>query len=188
MVHHEIVALEKIHQPLPSSFNLSPPNTYNLTTYDKPDSSPEVLHPRIRNASIIIITTINISAETLASDVTPNLQLVAVMAAGTDSVDLDACKRRGIRVTNCPAANLDAVSEHAISLYFAARRRTVLLDRATREIPSEWIEKKTLTGRLRFPDGKPPLSCGDEIMGIVGYGALGTWSRRQEAADATRCS
>ncbi|KAF2786007.1 glycerate dehydrogenase, partial [Melanomma pulvis-pyrius CBS 109.77] len=148
-----------------------PSTTYNLTVYDRPDAS--LLHARVRAATILIVTTIKISAATLAADVTPNLQLIAVMATGTDPVDLDACRARGIRVTNCPAANLDAVSEHAISLYFAARRRTVLLHAATRRVPSDWKEKKTLTGMLRFGDGQPPLSCGDEVLGVVGYGALG---------------
>ncbi|KAF1995715.1 glycerate dehydrogenase [Amniculicola lignicola CBS 123094] len=171
MVHHEIVALERIHQPLPPSFDLSPPHTYNLTTYDRPDAS--LLASRVRDATILIVTTIRLSAEILSPDVTPKLKLVAVMATGTDPVDLDACKKRGIRVTNCPGANIDAVSEHAISLYFAARRRTVMLDTATRKVPSDWKEKKTLTGMLRCSDGNPPLTCGDEVMGVVGYGSLG---------------
>jgi lactate dehydrogenase-like 2-hydroxyacid dehydrogenase len=170
-MHHEIVALERIHQPLPSSFDFPSSTTYNLTTYDRPDAT--LLHSRLKTATILIITTIRISAETLSPDVTPNLQLIAVMASGTDPVDLEACRARGIRVTNCPAANIDSVSEHAISLYFAARRRTVMLDRATRRVPSDWKEKKTLTGMLRFAHGGPPLSCGDEVLGVVGYGALG---------------
>jgi lactate dehydrogenase-like 2-hydroxyacid dehydrogenase len=174
-MHHEIVALERIHQPLPPSFDFPSSTTYNLTIYDRPDAT--LLHSRIKNATVLIITTIKISAETLSPDVTPNLQLIAVMASGTDPVDLEACRARGIRVTNCPAANVDSVSEHAISLYFAARRRTVMLDRATRRVPSDWKEKRTLTGMLRFGHGEPPLSCGDEVLGVVGYGALGMLHR-----------
>ncbi|KAF2466468.1 uncharacterized protein BDR25DRAFT_336604 [Lindgomyces ingoldianus] len=170
-MHHEIVALERIHQPLPSQFTFPPPTTYNLIAYDRPE--PEKLRERVKDATIIIVTTMRISAALLAEDVTPKLRLIAVMAAGTDPIDLGACKKRGIRVTNCPAANLDSVSEHAIGLYFATRRRTVMLDALTRKVPSEWIEKKSLSGYLRFADGRPPLSCGDEVMGVVGYGALG---------------
>lgn len=170
-MHHEIVALERIHQPLPASFNFPPHTTYNLTVYDRPDASK--LRDRLRTATIVIVTTVKLDASILSEDATPNLQHIAVMATGTDPVDLEACRKRGIRVTNCPAANLDAVSEHAISLYFAARRRTVMLDRATRMVPSEWKEKKTLTGRLRFADGQPPLTCGEEVIGVIGYGGLG---------------
>jgi lactate dehydrogenase-like 2-hydroxyacid dehydrogenase len=172
-LHHEIVALERQHQPLPADgFSLPPNITSNLTAYER-TSSREELHARIGDATIIITTTVKLDAETLHPDITPKLRYVAVSATGTDPIDLDACRRRGIRVTNCPAANLDTVSEHAISLYFAARRRTVLLDRITRAQPSEWKRKGSVNVYMRLPDGKPPLSCKDEIMGVIGYGALG---------------
>lgn len=166
---HDIVALEKQHQPLPpDGFDF--PHT--LTAYET-TSSRDHLHARIHNATIIITTTVKIDAETLNPEVTPRLRYVAVSATGTDPVDLEACRRRGIRVTNCPGANLDAVSEHAISLYFAARRRTVVLDRITRRQPSEWKRDGSVNRYMRLPDGKPPLTCKDEIMGVIGYGGLG---------------
>ena len=135
MPHHEIVALEGVHQPLPPRLHFPPNTTYNLTVYDTEDASQ--LAARVRPATIIIVTLIKLDAAILSEAATPHLQYVAVMATGTDPVDLNACRKRGIRVTNCPAANLDAVSEHAVSLYFAARRRTVLLDGLTRRVPSE---------------------------------------------------
>jgi glycerate dehydrogenase len=170
-MHHEIVALETIHQPLPATFDFPPHITYRLTKYHTHDASQ--LAARVRPATILIVTTIKLDATILSEDVTPHLQYVAMMSTGVDPVDLEACRKRGIRVTNCPAANLDAVSEHAISLYFAARRRTVMLDRLTRQVPSQWKEKGSLTSHLRFSDGKPPLTCGEEIMGVIGYGGLG---------------
>ncbi|KAF2651713.1 glycerate dehydrogenase [Lophiostoma macrostomum CBS 122681] len=170
-MHHHIVALERIHQPLPASFSFPPGHSYTLTVHEAPDASK--LRARVAPATILIVTTVKLSAEILAADVTPHLQYVAVMATGTDPVDLEACKARGIRVTNSPSANLDSVSEHALSLYFAARRRTALLDRLTRSVPSEWKAKKSLSGALRFADGSPPLTCKDEVMGIIGYGPLG---------------
>ncbi|KAF2683789.1 glycerate dehydrogenase [Lentithecium fluviatile CBS 122367] len=171
-MHHEIVALERIHQPLPTTFTFPASTTYTLTSHDTTPTR-ELLHARIRNATIIIVTTIKLDAETLSADVTPALRLVAVMATGTDPVDLEACQKRGIRVTNAPAANLDAVSEHAISLYFAARRQTVLMDGLTREVPSKWKRDGSLNRYMRFADGQPPLTCKDETMGVVGYGQLG---------------
>ncbi|KAF1952158.1 glycerate dehydrogenase [Byssothecium circinans] len=171
-MHHQIVALELIHQPLPSAFDFPTGTTYTLTTYESTPTK-QILHSRVCNATILIVTTVKLDAETLSSDVTPNLRLVAVMATGTDPVDLNACKQRGIRVINSPAANIEAVSEHAISLYFAARRRTVLLDGLTRQVPSVWKQNGSLNPYMRYADGKPPLTCRDEVMGVVGYGALG---------------
>lgn len=171
--HHHIVALEKQHQPLPiHGFHFPPSTTHELIAYET-TSTRDQLHARIRTATILITTTVRIDATALHPDVTPNLRYVAVSATGTDPVDLNACKARGIRVTNCPGANVDAVSEHAISLYFAARRRTVLLDRVTREQPSEWKAKGSLNRYMRLPDGTPPVTCADEVMGVVGYGGLG---------------
>jgi len=172
-MHHEIVALEAQHQPLPDSgFSFPPGITYALTTHTT-TSSREELHARIHPATIIIVTTLKIDAATLHPDVTPHLRYIAIPATGTDIIDHDAAKARGIRVTNCPGANLDAVSEHAISLYFAARRRTVLLDRKTREVSSEWKREGSINKYMRLPDGKPPLTCKEEMLGIIGYGGLG---------------
>jgi lactate dehydrogenase-like 2-hydroxyacid dehydrogenase len=177
MVVHNIVALEKQHQPLPVDGFAFP---HTLTAYQQ-TSSREELHARIHNATIVVTTTVKLDAATLDPLVTPHLQYIAVSATGTDHVDLAAAKARGIRVTNCPGANLDAVSEHAISLYFAARRRTVLLDRKIREQPSEWKREGSVNKYMRLPDGSPPLTCKEEVLGVMGYGGLGQsdplWSR-----------
>lgn len=179
-MHFEIVALEKQHQPLFDTLDLPSNTTYSLTSHQT-TSTREELHARIRNAHVVVVTTVKLDAETLSHHVTPRLRYVIVSATGTDSVDLNACRNRAIRVCNCPGANLEAVSEHAISLYFAARRRTVLLDQVTRRHPSEWKQNGSVNTYLRLPDGKPPLTCGDEVLGIVGYGGLGAccWSPRR---------
>ncbi|KAF2622540.1 glycerate dehydrogenase [Macroventuria anomochaeta] len=171
-MHFEVVALEKQHQPLFETLDLPPNTTYSLTSYQTTSTRDE-LHARIRNADIVVVTTVKLDAETLSHNVTPRLRYVIVSATGTDCVDLQSAKARAIRVCNCPGANLEAVSEHAISLYFAARRRTVLLDQVTRRQPSEWKQRGSVNTYLRLPDGKPPLTCGDEVLGIVGYGGLG---------------
>lgn len=173
-MHHEIVALESQHQPLPiDGFAFPSGTTYNLTAHAY-TTTREQVRARVHKATIIVVTTIKLDAETLDPTVTPHLRYIAVSATGTDVVDLEACRTRNIRVTNCPGANVDAVSEHAISLYFAARRRTVLLDRVTRAQPSEWKDKGTVNQYMRLPDGKPPMTCKDEVMGVIGYGGLGT--------------
>ncbi|CAN9115859.1 unnamed protein product [Alternaria sp. RS040] len=172
-MHHEIVALEEHQQPLPlDGFSFPATITHNLTAYAT-TSTREELHSRIHNATIVITTTIKLDAETLRPSVTPNLRYIAISATGTDPVDLDACRARNIRVTNCPGANIDAVSEHAIGLYFAARRRTVFLDRVTRAQPSEWKTKGSVNQHMRLPDGMPPMTCKDEVMGVIGYGGIG---------------
>jgi lactate dehydrogenase-like 2-hydroxyacid dehydrogenase len=170
-MHHQIVALEKQHQPLPANGFEGFSST--LITHET-TATREELYARIRNATIVITATVKLDAATLHPNVTPHLQCIAVSATGTDHIDLAAARHRGIRVINSPAASLDAVSEHAIGLYFAARRRTVLLDHKTREQPSEWKKTGSINRYMRLPNGLPPLTCKEETLGVIGYGGLGT--------------
>jgi lactate dehydrogenase-like 2-hydroxyacid dehydrogenase len=176
-MHHEIIALEGLHIPIPE-FNLPEPHTSNLTVHY--NTFPADLHDRIKDATVIITTTVKLTAETLSPAITPKLQLVAVMASGTDCVDLEACQRRGIRVCNCPHAPTEAVADHTIGLYFAARRKTVLMHNMTIAEPSEWKAKGSVASYMKDPAGDRPLNCQDEVCGIVGYGALGQYKFRHK--------
>jgi lactate dehydrogenase-like 2-hydroxyacid dehydrogenase len=171
-MHHEIVAVEGLHTPIPD-FNLPEPHTSTLTVHH--NTFPAELHDRIKDATVVITTTVRLNAETLSPAVTPKLQLVAVMASGTDCVDLEACRKRGIRVCNCPHAPTEAVADHTIGLYFAARRKTVLMHNMTIAEPSEWKAKGSVASLMKDPAGNRPLNCQDEVCGIVGYGALGQY-------------
>ncbi len=51
-------------------------------------------------------------------DAAPNLRVIARHGAGTDEVDLEAARARGVLVTRTPGANARAVAEHAIALIF----------------------------------------------------------------------
>lgn len=93
------------------------------------------------------------------------------MASGADTIDLQACRAWGIIVSNCRGANIAAVSEHAIGLYFAARRKFVETQNAMQA--DEWMKRKTLIRILEDRDGKMPLTCVDKVMGMIGYGVIG---------------
>ena len=53
----------------------------------------------------------------------PQLRVVANFAVGYDNVDLDACRRRGVAVTNTPDVLTNATAELALALTIAAARR-----------------------------------------------------------------
>lgn len=166
--HLFIVALETVHCPIPD-FNLPNNATYTLQEYEK--TSHEDVPSRIKDADVVIITTCRLDRTALSSEVSPNLRLVLLMAAGTDCVDLEACRARGIRVINCPGANVDSVSEHAIGMYFAARRSTSLLHNAV--AASAWDSPGCLLNRMRDGCDRPPLLASEETMGILGFGKIG---------------
>jgi len=53
----------------------------------------------------------------------PDLKIVAVHGAGVDQVDVDACTKRGVLVTNAPGANADAVAELTLGLMISLARQ-----------------------------------------------------------------
>jgi hypothetical protein len=83
-------------------------------------------------------------------------------------IDLDACKARGVTVSNVPAASNEAVAEHAIALYFAVRRNVVQMHEMTMQ-GEEWPARGSL---ISFWGGLPS-TCRQEVMGIFGGGELG---------------
>src|SRR5690348_16835131 len=52
-----------------------------------------------------------------------SLRIVASFAVGYDNVDLDACRERGVVVTNTPGVLTQATAELALALSLAAARR-----------------------------------------------------------------
>ncbi|KAI0388123.1 hypothetical protein F5Y04DRAFT_18084 [Hypomontagnella monticulosa] len=165
--HHVIVALETYFVPVPP-LDLPPGHTYELREYSR--TWPGEVAERIKDADIIIVTVATVSASDLSVEVSPHLKMVAVVASGTDCVDLDACKARGIVVTNTPHCNAVSVAEHTTALYFAARRSVVLAHNLVQA--NEW-KKGAMQKVLDAPDGNPPKTCREETLGIVGYGSVG---------------
>ncbi len=91
------------------------------------------------------------------------LRLVANMAVGTDNIDLAACARRGIAVSNTPGVLTDATADLAFALLLAAARRVVWGDRLVRG--------------AGFTGWHPELGIGADVtgrtLGIVGPGRIG---------------
>ena len=93
-----------------------------------------------------------------------SLKVVANFAVGYDNVALDACRERGIVVTNTPDVLTNATAELAVTLMLAAARRLGEAERIVR------------AGRWSGWD--PGFLLGRELarctVGIVGLGRIGT--------------
>lgn len=100
-------------------------------------------------------------AGTALIDSLPALEIIAINGVGTDAVDLELCRRRGIRVTTTPDVLTDDVADIAIGLMLATARTVALGDRFVRE------------GRWR--SGALPLATKvtGKRLGIVGLGRIG---------------
>ena len=70
----------------------------------------------------------------------PALELIVVMGAGVDCVDLAAAQARGVEVRNCPGANAVDVAELAIGLMIAVERRIVSEDADART--GQWTRRR----------------------------------------------
>ncbi|KIV82150.1 hypothetical protein PV11_04278 [Exophiala sideris] len=168
----KIVALEARFGPIPNFDSFEGEFDIDITIYDQTVRDDlEVLNQRLRDAEIAIICTMPMTAATLAPEVTPNLRAISISAAGTDHVDLEICRQRGIRVLNSPRANTETVAEHAIALFFAARR--AIVQTHIRTVHDQWPKEKTLLNSLRGKDEALPLGLKEETVGIVGYGGVG---------------
>jgi lactate dehydrogenase-like 2-hydroxyacid dehydrogenase len=116
---------------------------------------------RGRDAVLSQLTDV-IDAEVL--DAAAGCKVFSNYAVGFNNIDLEACKARGVVVTNTPGVLTDATADMAWALLFAAARRVAESDRFVRE------------GRWR---GWAPMQfLGTEVsgatLGVVGAGRIGT--------------
>ncbi|UEM24185.1 D-2-hydroxyacid dehydrogenase (plasmid) [Skermanella mucosa] len=119
---------------------------------------------RAREASILIVNKVPLREPVL--DQLPNLKFVAVAATGTDNVDLAACRRRGIPVSNVQAYAVHTVPEHTFSLILALRRSLM----AYRESVASGAWQRAAQFTLL---DHPIRDLHGSTLGIVGEGAIG---------------
>lgn len=96
---------------------------FKHTWVEYPLTKPEELLARLRDATIAITNKVPMRAETLAQ--LPALKMIAGAATGTDNIDLDYCRARGIVVSNIRGYAVHAVPEHALLLMLMLRRNVL---------------------------------------------------------------
>jgi D-3-phosphoglycerate dehydrogenase len=105
-----------------------------------------------------------------------NLELIAQGTSGTDNIDMDAARQRGIAVINMPGENANAVAELVIGFMIALTRTVPQYDREMRS--GEWTRDGCAS---RHELRHHPL-------GIVGLGEVGMRVSRLAAAFSMRVS
>jgi len=91
----------------------------------------------------------------------PKLKLLITRSVGTDHIDVDFCRERGIRVANVPAYSPRSIAEHAIALMLSLTRK---LKRVERNIHN-----------FNFSHEKDILSQSlyTKTVGVIGTGRIG---------------
>ena len=106
----------------------------------------------------------------------PHLKLVTNFGVGFNNIDLEACRERGIRVTNTPQPVIEPTAELAFALMHDVARRTAELDRKLREGKAEPFGVMNNLSHSLY--GK--------TLGIIGMGRIGQALARRAIASGMR--
>jgi glyoxylate reductase len=115
------------------------------------------------DVEMLIVTPIDVVDDDVL-DRLASLRLVANFGVGYDNVDVDACRARGVAVTNTPGVLDAATADLTIALILAVRRRVVEGDALVRadRWPMSWSDSPFF-GR----------DLSGATLGIVGLGRIG---------------
>ncbi|MBR6551023.1 MAG: NAD(P)-binding domain-containing protein [Paludibacteraceae bacterium] len=106
----------------------------------------------------------------------PHLKLVTNFGVGFNNIDLEACRERGIRVTNTPQPVIEPTAELAFALMHDVARRTAEFDRKLREGKAEPFGVMNNLSHSLY--GK--------TLGIIGMGRIGQALARRAVASGMR--
>ena len=102
----------------------------------------------------------------------PALKLITNFGVGYNNIDLDACRARGIRVTNTPQPVIEPTAELAFALMIAVARRVAEFDRNLRH---GTCEPMAVMNNLSH-------SLYGKTLGIIGMGRIGQALARRAVA------
>ncbi len=97
----------------------------------------------------------------------PRLRLISTCSIGTDMIDLEAAKERGITVSNQPGRTAPVVAEHAFGLMFAIAKRAAFFTESMRAGRWPRMDHVYLRGKT---------------LGIIGTGNIGAEMARLGSA------
>ena len=96
-------------------------------------------------------------------DACPNLKIIARGGVGTDNIDVEYARSKGIEIITTPAASSQSVAELAMGHIFALAR---FLQRSNREMATGDFKKL----KAAYAEG---IQLKGKTLGIVGFGRIG---------------
>lgn len=138
---------------------------------DGPIDRGELLR-RVAGASAVVSLITERIDDELLDAAGPSLRVVANVAVGYNNIDVAACARRGVIVTNTPGVLTDATADLAMALVLMVTRRLGEGERLIRSgAPWRWSMFMMLGAGLQ-----------GRRLGIVGMGQIGTALARRARA------
>ncbi len=123
----------------------------------------------------VLVSTFDYKVTKQMIDAMPKLRLIANFGAGYNNIDLEACKSRGIRVTNTPQPVIEPTAELAFALMIDIARKVSEFDRKVRAREAHFGVMQNLSHSLY---GK--------TLGILGMGRIGQALARRAKASGMR--
>ena len=130
---------------------------HTFKSYDTVTTDTSELIKRAEDAEVLIIANHPLPGEVIRAD--ENLKLISVAFVGIDHVDVEACREKGVLISNTGGYCDDAVAELAIGLTLDCLRNITLCNEAVQN----GLGKGSLAGR----------ELAGKVVGIVGTGAIG---------------
>ena len=126
--------------------------------FDTRSEDPEVLAERAKGADCVVLSNIRFDREIISR--LPDLKYINVAFTGVDLIDVEHCRERGIRVSNCAGYSTAAVADLVFGMVIDLARNILPCNEAVRA-------GGTKNGLVGFElEGKK--------FGVIGAGAIGT--------------
>lgn len=135
----------------------------NVTAYDITPES--MIIERALEADAVITNKTPFTEKIL--DSLPRLRYIGVLATGFNVVDLNACKKRGIIVTNVPEYGTYATAQMTIALLLELADKVGLHDRSVKN--GDWVRSEQFCYWL-----EPLTELYGKKIAIIGTGKIGT--------------
>jgi len=120
---------------------------------------------RIADASVVITNKVRLDRETILA--AENLKLVMLAATGTDNVNLEACREKGVVVCNARQYSNPAVVQHTFTLILCLTTNLISFQQDVRA--GNW-SRSNIFCLLDHPIRE----LENKTIGIIGYGNLGS--------------
>lgn len=127
-------------------------------------TTPQQLPGRLADARLVMLNKIRLGAAEISK--APRLELVCAAATGTDNIDLEACRQRGIAVCNISSYCTRSVVQHVFAMILSLTQHLPGYQRLLRN--GAW------RGSPQFCLLDYPIrELDNKVIGIVGHGELG---------------
>ncbi|MFY0598646.1 MAG: D-2-hydroxyacid dehydrogenase [Cyclobacteriaceae bacterium] len=133
-----------------------------LTVYER--TSQEQLVERAIEADVLVTNKLRITKDVIHS--LPKLKLIHQLATGTDNIDIEAAKARGVEVRNAVGYSTKAVAQHVFSLILELSNHVSVHNTDVKS--GGWSDSGDWCHMI-----KTPFELEGKTLGIIGFGQIG---------------